>query len=56
MGTLPFLPPSLSGFSEPANSKLVHIPKQARAPEEIQSIIGHYGPWAKSLVEDPAPF
>jgi len=54
MGTLPFLPPSLSGFSEPSNSKLLYKPKQARVSEEGQSIIGHYGSWASSLVEDPA--
>lgn len=54
MGTLPFLPPSLSGFSEPSGSKLDNNLKQARALEEGQSIIGHYGPWAASLRENPA--
>jgi len=54
VGTLPFLPPSLSGFSEPSGSKLDNNLKQARALEEGQSIIGHYGPWAASLRENPA--
>ncbi len=55
MGSLPFLPPSLSGYSEPPGSKLLLKSKQAIIPEEGQSIIGHYGPWASSLVEDPPP-
>lgn len=55
MGTLPFLPTSLSGFSEPASFNLVHKPIEVRSPENRQSIIGHYGPWAASLVDDPAP-
>jgi len=54
MGSLPFLPASLSGFYEPLNYSPVHRPKQAREPEKQQSIIGRYGPWAASLVEDPA--
>ena len=55
MGTLPFLPSSLSLFSEPSGLNQVHQLKQAKVLEVNQSIIGHYGPWAKSLVEDPAP-
>ena len=54
IGTLPFLPASLSGFSGPSNSKLLHKPKQVSESDKRQSIIGHYGPWAASLVEDPA--
>ncbi len=54
MGTLPFLPTSLSGFSQPSNPKLVHQPKLAGASEEGKSIIGNYGSWAKSLLKDPA--
>ncbi len=56
MGTLPFLPASLSRFSGPSNSLLVQNPMGARAMVDGQSIIGQYGPWAKSLVEDPAPY
>jgi len=54
MGTLPFLPAALSGFSVPSGSKPVHKAKLAGVPEEKQSIIGFYGSWAASLAEDPA--
>ncbi|MEN8230349.1 MAG: hypothetical protein ABFS38_19460, partial [Bacteroidota bacterium] len=55
MGTLPLLPASLSGLSQSESFNLAHKPKQGWEPEVRQSIIGHYGPWAASLVEDPAP-
>jgi len=55
MGTFPFLPPSLSAYAEPFNTKLDHKAKKAGSAEEKQSIIGFYGPWAASLAEDPAP-
>ena len=55
LGTLPFLPASLSGLSEPAGLNLPHKPVHVRPLENRQSIIGHYGSWAASLVEDPAP-
>jgi len=54
MGTLPFLPPALSGFSEPSGVHLSQKGRLAMLSEEKQSIIGHYGPWAASLVEAPA--
>ncbi len=54
MGTLPFLPPSLSAYAEPLNNKLANKAKKAVSLEDKQSIIGFYGPWAASLVDDPA--
>jgi len=54
LGALPFLPPSLSAYAEPINSRPAIEAKKAGMPEEKQSIIGFYGPWAASLVEDPA--
>jgi dienelactone hydrolase len=54
LGALPFLPPSLSAYAEPLNSKPAAQAKQAGRPEGNQSIIGFYGPWAASLPEDPA--
>lgn len=46
IGSLPFLPFSLDLFSK---QKIMEL------RENQQSIIGHYGPWAASLIEDPAP-
>jgi dienelactone hydrolase len=54
MGSLPFLPPSLSGFSQASGYKSIQSSKLAGVPEEGKSIIGQYGPWAASLAEDPA--
>ena len=46
IGSLPFLPLPLDLFSKPILMK--HTENQ-------QSLIGQYGPWAASLIEDPAP-
>ena len=46
IGSLPFLPVSLTVFN-----KAMHM----NLSDNQQSIIGHYGPWAASLVDDPAP-
>jgi dienelactone hydrolase len=46
IGSLPFLPLSLDLFSKSELMELTENPK---------SIIGHYGPWAASLMDDPAP-
>lgn len=54
MGTLPFLPPSLSAFAEPLNHRLANKATTAAMLEEKPSIAGFYGPWAASLPEDPA--
>ncbi len=53
MGALPLLPASLSGLS--ASAGFSQSPKsiQVNYPKNQPSIIGHYGPWATSLVEDP---
>ncbi|MFH0759746.1 MAG: hypothetical protein V2B15_20830 [Bacteroidota bacterium] len=56
MGTLPFLPNSLSRFPEPASYHLANKPGRIKpADPQQKSIIGHYGPWAASLTDDPAP-
>ncbi len=46
IGSLPFLPLSLDLLSKSELMELTENPK---------SIIGHYGPWAASLMDDPAP-
>jgi dienelactone hydrolase len=46
IGSLPFLPLPLELFSKPTFMELTDNPK---------SLIGHYGPWAASLMDDPAP-
>ncbi len=46
IGSLPFLPLPLDLISKPTIMEL---------SEKQQSLIGHYGPWAASLIEDPAP-
>ena len=46
IGSLPFLPLSLDLVSK---SDLMEL------TENQKSIIGHYGPWAASLMDDPAP-
>ena len=45
IGSLPFLPLPLDLFSKPTLMELT---------ENQQSLIGHYGPWAASLMDDPA--
>ena len=54
LGSLPFLPAPLAGFPGRSDIKPVQRPRQLGAAEERQSIIGHYGPWAASLLVDPA--
>jgi len=54
MGGLPFLPPSLSAYTQASAYKLLQTSKQAEIPGGEQSIIGQYGSWAASLLEDPA--
>ncbi len=46
IGSLPFLPLPLDLFSKPTLMELT---------ENQQSLIGQYGPWAASLMDDPAP-
>lgn len=46
IGSLPFLPFPLDLLSKPTPMEL---------QENQQSIIGRYGPWAASLIKDPAP-
>jgi len=46
IGSLPFLPLPLDLFNKPTLMEL---------SENQQSLIGHYGPWAASLMDDPAP-
>jgi len=55
MGSLPFLPVSFPGFSHPTNFTAINKTIHMKLAEEQQSIIGHYGPWAASLIDDPAP-
>ena len=46
MGSIPFLPMSFHVFKDTMPMYLANQPR---------SIIGHYGPWAAALVDDPAP-
>ena len=46
IGSLPFFPLPLDLFSKPTLMEF---------SENQQSLIGHYGPWAASLMDDPAP-
>lgn len=55
IGLLPFLPSSLTGSFKSSGFDLAHKPMLLKPLEDRQSIIGHYGPWAASLIDDPAP-
>ncbi len=61
MGTLPFLPVSMAGFSTDADNAYNAEEITGNMAAELlpgtagKSIIGQYGSWAASLVGDPAP-